>query len=773
MFLRIIRNDVRKSKVTTLITTLFVAAAAMLVSLAALLAIQLSGSIEALMTKAQTPHFMQMHSGTVDRERLAAFAERNGNVEDFQVLEFLNVEGARIVLGGQSLADSAQDNGFSVQSGRFDYLLDLDGNVIHAVKGELYVPIAYMKDNSAKVGDKAVVGGRELTVAGFLRDSQMNSSLSSSKRFLVSQEDYAAIQDQGSMEYLIEFRLKELSGLGAFEAAYASAGLEANGPAVTYPLFRMINAISDGMMIAVILLMSALVVAVALMCIRFTLLAKIEEEYREIGVLKAIGLRVKDIKRLYLAKYAAMAAVGCVLGYALSLLFKGPLLEQIRLSMGESGHGKAALLAGLAGVALVFLVIVAYVSRVLARFKKISAADAIRFGGARERSGGAGRRMGLSSCKLLDINIFLGIKDVLSRKKLYATMLAVLVIAAFMMIVPQNLYSTISSESFSTYMGIGRADMRFDIQQTADIAAKAAEIDKALAGDKAVKKHAVLTTGTYRVQTEAGQEGRISIELGNHAVFPVQYSQGGAPSGSGELALSVLNAEALGKSIGDTLTLLIDGQTKVLTVCGIYSDITNGGKTAKAVFAGASGEAMRSVIYAELADPSLAADKVKEYAEQFGYAKVSDIDDYVAKTFGSTISAVGKAAYAAFAVALLLMFLVTLLFMKLLVAKDKTSIAIMKALGFTRGDIARQYASRSLFVLLAAMALGLLLANTLGEGLAGMAISSFGASTFKFAANPLAAYLVCPLAMVCSVLLATVAGAWRAGHVQISQYMKE
>ncbi|RAU98897.1 ABC transporter permease [Paenibacillus sp. YN15] len=772
MFARIIRNDVRKSKVTTLIATLFVAAAAMLVSLAALLAIQLSGSIEALMTKAQTPHFMQMHSGTIDRERLAAFAEGNGNVEDFQVLEFLNVEGARIVLGGQSLADSAQDNGFSVQSGRFDYLLDLDGNVIHAAKGELYVPIAYMKDNSAKVGDKAAVGGRELTVAGFLRDSQMNSSLSSSKRFLVSQEDYAAIQGQGSMEYLIEFRLKELSGLGAFEAAYASAGLEANGPAVTYPLFRMINAISDGMMIAVILLMSALVVAVALMCIRFTLLAKIEEEYREIGVLKAIGLRVKDIKRLYLAKYAAMAAVGCILGYALSLLFKGPLLEQIRLSMGESGHGKAALLAGLAGTALIFLVITAYVSRVLARFKKISAADAIRFGGARERSGGAGR-MGLSSCRLLDTNIFLGIKDVLSRKKLYATMLAVLVLAAFMMIVPQNLYSTISSESFSTYMGIGRADMRFDIQQTADIAAKAAEIDKALAGDKAVKKHAVLTTGTYRVQTEAGQEGRISIELGNHAVFPVQYSQGGAPSGSGELALSVLNAEALGRSIGDTLTLLSGGQAKALTVCGIYSDITNGGKTAKAVFTDTSGEAMRSVIYAELADPSLAAGKVREYADRFGYAKVSDLDDYVAKTFGSTISAVGKAAYAAFAVALLLMFLVTLLFMKLLAAKDKTSIAIMKALGFTRGDIARQYASRSLFVLLAAMALGLLLANTLGEGLAGMAISFFGASTFKFAANPLAAYLVCPLAMICSVLLATVAGAWRAGHVQISQYMKE
>lgn len=772
MFARMIRNDVRKSKVTTLITTLFVAAAAMFVSLAALLAIQLSGAIDALMVKAQTPHFMQMHAGPVDRERLVDFAERNGNVEDFQVLEFLNVEGARIVLGGESLADSAQDNGFSIQSERFDFLLDLDGHIIRPAAGELYVPVAYMKDHSAKVGDQAMIGGRELTVAGFLRDSQMNSTLSSSKRFLVSGEDYAALRNQGSVEYLIEFRLKELSGLGAFETAYASAGLETNGPTVTYPLFRMLNAISDGMMIAVILLMSALVVAVAMLCIRFTLLAKIEEDYREIGVLKAIGLRVRDIKKLYLAKYAAVAAVGCFLGYGLSLLFKGLLLEQIRLSMGESGHEGAALLAGLAGVLLVFLVILAYVSRVLARFKKISAAQAIRFGMPQERSGKAGG-IRLSSGRLVDTNIWLGIKDVLSRKKLYATMLAVLVIAAFIMTVPQNLYSTISSERFSTYMGIGQADLRFDLQQTADIDGKAAGIAKTLAGDNAVTQHVVLTTRTFTVRPENGAEERINVELGDHEVFPVSYAKGRAPSASGEIALSVLNGEELGKGVGDTLTLLVDGNAATLTVCGLYSDITNGGKTAKAVFAATSGETMRSVIYAKLADPEAVPGKVREYAERFGYAKVSDIEAYMAKTFGSTIRAVGKAAYAAFAVALLLMFLVTLLFMKLLMAKDRASIAILKAVGFTSADIARQYGSRAVSVLAVALVLGLLLANTLGEAVAGMAISSFGASAFEFTVNPVAAYLVCPLAMTASVLLAAVWGTRRAGHIQISHHMKE
>ena len=75
------------------------------------------------------------------------------------------------------------------------------------------------------------------------------------------------------------------------------------------------NAISDGMMIAVILLVSALVVAIAFMSIRFTLLAKIEDDYCEIGVMKAIGLRLSDIKKIYLAKYISVAAAGSILGF--------------------------------------------------------------------------------------------------------------------------------------------------------------------------------------------------------------------------------------------------------------------------------------------------------------------------------------------------------------------------------------------------------------------------------------------------------------------------
>lgn len=772
MYYRMIRNDILKSRMITLTTVIFIAAAAMLVSLAAVLIVNLSGAINSLMTQAKTPHFMQMHSGEMDTVRLAAFAEQNSNVEDFQILEFLNVDGAQIVIEGNSLSDSIQDNGLCTQGQKFDYLLDLDGNVIKVFDGEIYIPISYMKDGTARAGDRAVIYGKEFTVAGFLRDSQMNSLLASSKRFLVSENDFAEIENFGNIEYLIEFRLKDLSDLGAFEAAYVSAGLETNGPTVTYPLFKAMNAISDGLMIGVILLVSVLVVAIAFLCIRFTLLAKIEEDYREIGTMKAIGLRVSDIRKMYLAKYAVIGAAGCVLGFMLSFVFRGILLDNIRLYMGESQHASLALIFGVGGVLLVYLTIIAYVRRVLKRFRKISAAEAIRFGTFQEKFSGASH-FRLSQNRLLDTNIFLGIKDVLARKRLYGTMLVVLAISAFIIIVPQNLYNTISSENFITYMGIGKSHIRIDIQQTDNILQKAAKIIKDMENDMAISKYVVLITKTFNVKRMDGTVERLKIELGDHSVFPVKYSKGRAPAAEDEIALSVMNADELGKKVGDVITLMIEEKEKHLTVSGIYSDITNGGKTAKAVFTDHSADMMWSVISVELSNQSLVDGKVLEYAGKYHFAKVSDINEYLLQTFGSTISSIGKASLVGTWAALIITILVTLLFMKMIVAKDRHAIALLKAFGFTNQDITLQYVFRSVFVLIIAIVLGILLANTLGEVLAGAMISWFGASSFRFTVNPLTAYLLCPLMMACSVLIATLVGMSRVETIKISQNIKE
>ncbi|RLL48296.1 ABC transporter permease [Oceanobacillus piezotolerans] len=771
MYNRIIRNDMVKSKAVTLTTMIFIAAAAMLVSLAAILAVNLSSALDTMMTKAKTPHFMQMHAGELDTERLQTFAKENSNVEEFQVVEFLNLEGSEITLGENTLAASVQDNGFSTQNKQFDYLLDLDGNIINAADGELYVPISYKQDNLAEVGDRAVIAGKEFIVAGFLRDSQMNSTLSASKRFLVSEGDYKELRSLGYIEYLIEFRLKDPSKIGAFETAYSTKGLNANGPTVTYSLFKMMNGISDGMMIGVILLVSGLVVAISFMCIRFTLLAKMEEDYREIGVMKAIGLRVSDIKKIYIAKYAVIATVGSILGFILSLFLKEKMLENIRLYMGQSDQSANAILLGIIGIILIFFSILIFVNNVLRGFRKISASEAIRFGTSQDRNRKA-KRLTLSRNKLWNTNIFLGMKDVLSRKRLYITMLLVLVIASFIIMVPQNLYNTISSKSFIQYMGIGNYDLR--IQTTGIDVKDVPKMVDALKLDSDVSSYAVLTTKSFQVKMDDGSEENLKVELGDHSIFPIAYTEGRAPEADNEIALSKINADELGKQVGDILTLVKDGEERSFTMIGIYSDITNGGKTAKAVFTDDDeATVIWTIIPVSLSDHSHVEQVVNEYTDAFPFAKVSDIEEFVTQTLGSIISAVEMGSYASIAIALVITILITSLFMNMLLAKDKYQVAVMKAFGFTNTDIQLQYITRSVFVSIIGIVIGTLLANTIGEKLAGLVISSFGASTFSFTVDPLDSYLFSPLMMIGATLFATVFTTWRTGKINISENIKE
>ena len=769
---RLIWKDITRNRAVTLTILLFVCLAAMLLSLAAILGVSLLGSIDRLMEDAHTPHFMQMHIGELNIEQLDAFATDYDGVTQFQVLNFLGIDSEQILVNGQPLVGTLQDNGFCTQSEQFDFLLDLDNRPVQPVDGKLYVPVFYSKNGTIKLGDTVVIHGTQFMVAGFIRDSLMNSALAYSKRFIVSEADYARLEPFGAMEYLIEYRLRDLSDLGRFSAAYSAAGLPDSGPTLTWPLFRMMSGLSDGMMIAVIFLVSILAVLIALLCIRFSLLAKIEEDYREIGVMKALGMRVSEIYRLYLANYGAIVAVGSAGGFLLALLLRRPMAVGIHLNLGDSGKDAFAFLLGMAGIFQLFLFILLYVGINLRRFRSISAVEAIRFG----MGGQSARRLTplrLSNSGGIPVNLLLGIQDVWVRKRLYGTMLAVVMLAAFIIIVPQNLYHTICAEDFVTYMGVGRCDLRMDIQQIGGTVEGVEMITAYMESDDAVTQYTVLNTKAFGVKLEDGTIENIKVELGDHTVFPVQCADGRMPVLEQEIALSFIHAEEWGKTVGDQIVLLTPDGEKPLIICGVYSDITNGGKTAKAVFSADSTRTAWSIVCIRLADKAQLDGKKMEYASRFAYAKISSIGDYVSQTFGQTLRSVRFAALISTLVAATITLLVTLLFLKLLVAKDRNSIAVMKALGFSSGDIKQQYIWRIISVLAIGVALGTLLAGIFGEKLATAVISSFGAASFSFVVNIPATYLLCPLILLLAALLAVAGGASSIGDVRISESIKE
>ena len=141
--------------------------------------------------------------------------------------------------------------------------------------------------------------------------------------------------------------------------------------------------------------------------------------------------------------------------------------------------------------------------------------------------------------------------------------------------------------------------------------------------------------------------------------------------------------------------------------------------------------------------------------------------------FGPMIDAVKTASYAAIGVTVLLTVLVTVLFMKMLVSKDRYSIAILKSMGFTGKDICGQYLTRSVIVLVLGVVIGTIMANTLGEYVGVAIISAFGATAFDFVVNPFFAYMVSPLLIAACVYIAALLGISDIRPLKISEHIKE
>lgn len=740
MYRRLILNDCKNNKFTTIATCIFMTVNAALLGLCILLFVSLSGSIDKLMEVAKTPDFLQMHTGNLDEGDIAGFAKGRNDVESMQICKFLNIPNSQILIGDKTFDGNMQDNGVCYQSESFDYLVDMDNNVIYPVADQVYVPVCYKKEYDIAQGELMRIGSETLSIAGFIRDSQMNSMMASSKRFLVSNEYYDKLSSIGSEEYLIEFKLKKGSDVGAFTTAYEDALLPGNGPTITYPLIRMMNALSDGMMIMVILLISGAMLFISTLCIRCLILTSLEKDKLEIGMMKAVGVSGRDIRKMYISKYLILSATGTVLGFLIALLAAGPLSAQMKALYGDAGNHGLIYVLMILGEILVETIILLSINRTL---KGIDKAPTVA--------------------------ILNGIGNFGKKKNLWIPAGIITAVSVFMMLVPLNLSSTLKAPEFVTYMGIGSGQIRIDVRQTEDISALSENLGKELSEDESVSDFVLMRTGSYKVKMPDDQTYNLLIENGDHSKFPVKYSKGSFPTSEKEIALSILNSEELGLDIGDSIDVFLkspDDSTvqRTCIISGIYSDITNGGKTAKACFDSESDETpvMWSIFYVTLSDEKLVRVWTERFRDTHGSAKesikVTSIKEYLDGVYGQTINNIGNASVLTSVFVMIVLFVVILLLLRLLIWRERSDSSLKKALGFTSRDVQNEYLKHIFWVSAIGIAAGILAGVFPGQLLAGLFLSSLGAQGFRFIINPVHVFMMVPLISLFTVFVAAWAG---------------
>lgn len=758
MFFKIVKNDFIRKKIITGAVCVFITMAVILGASATNIIANLIQSMAQLQKCAAPSDITQMHSGQYDQAQIDKFTkEQRENIAMQETMVLLDFDGGDIHFAkNKTMAGTVQDISFVTENKKFDFILNLDNEKLNVKEGEVAVPIYFMQQYGLKIGDKITVKSgdnlKEFVISDYARDYEMNSSLTSSKRFVINQVDYNEMlkNNVGKLEYLIEFKLNKNGDSQAVQTAYIKADLPANGPTVGGKLFLIFNAMSDVTVAMVIIIISILLIIIASLCIRLTFLATMDEDLREIGVMKAMGISQKDIKKVYLIKYRVMSVAAGVIGYLLSFVVVNLFNSNMRLYISSDLSGNLKYVLSLIAPIFVYFMIVMYCKKVLKKIDKISAVEALRTD-IMERGKKRKYSFPLLKNKLFSTNIYMGLRDVWKRFKLYRILIFVFAICTFIVILPINMYNTMNSPAFSTYMGIGKCDMRIDFRKTDTITEDFNKLQEELKNDKDIKKYAAYITCSYPVKNAKGSFDYINIETGDFSIFPLNYLSGRAPKGEGEISISYTNAskDELNKKVGDQVVVKVSGAEKTMKVCGIYQDITNGGKTVKAdTSLGLNKDAVLwYIVNMDVAPGVDIGKKMDYYQNTYNSVQVNDIKEYTRQTLGNMIDQMSTIVVGGIVIAVIIVVMITALFIKMLLSKDMSQIAIMRSMGVTSKNIKHQYMAGIMMVLILGIILGELASNYLGQFIVSMAMASMGAARIQFVIVAWQTLLLCPLGL--------------------------
>jgi putative ABC transport system permease protein len=515
--------------------------------------------------------------------------------------------------------------------------------------------------------------------------------------------------------------------------------------------------------------------AVAAIALRFSFLTAVERDTHEIGVMKAIGMPKKRIRRLYLSKYVALAVIGGVAGSLLSVPAARAITASLRLQLGEPDGSWWLTAAPILGAAFVVIAVVAWCALMLRRLGKISTMDALRASNQpRRRRRWLPTRATKSQLtgSALPTGLWMGLHDIRRNLRTHRMLLAVLTLCTFLILVPMNLWTTVTSPTFITYLGTGVADLRLELR-TPTAVAESSELMSTLDQDPDVARVAPFVTARFELLNIDGEWEQLPVETGDHEVFPLSYLKGTSPDSPQEISLSSLAADAMGVGIGEQIMLRGESGAREVTLVGIYQDMTNGGRTAKGMVPVDGEPIVWRTVLVDAADGVAPAELAERLSSSFPAVQTIEMSEFADQTLGDLIRQTGTVATAAALIAVVLAALIAAMFAQMVIARDQSQIAIQRGLGVSDRRLRIQYLTRFMVVLVAGVVLGTALVSTVGRSIVASVIGSLGAPALRFDVEPLLAYVAVPLTLTATVAVVALVATRSFDHLGISQLNEE
>lgn len=141
-----------------------------------------------------------------------------------------------------------------------------------------------------------MVGGSEklFTVKLLIKDAAFGSDMAGMSRMIVCPADYEFFsgKEDANIIGLYYFNVEDVNG---FVSGFDAEGFVTSMNSITKSTYTMAYSF-DMIMAGLLILIGICLILIALLVLRFTLVFTIEEEYREIGIMKAMGLGILRLK---------------------------------------------------------------------------------------------------------------------------------------------------------------------------------------------------------------------------------------------------------------------------------------------------------------------------------------------------------------------------------------------------------------------------------------------------------------------------------------------
>ena len=775
MLKRMLKKDLMHRKSVNLILFLFITIATVFLASSVNNILVVSSSVDYYMDYANIPDVNLVAVNSGEKEKIMKWIETEApGVKDYGYQEMLSVEQKNLHReNGKKFNAEGLSLFLSEESSDYCKGFDPNGGALHLQDDEIGMPAFLMDKNDLKVGDKVRISlnGRDktFTLKTVVKDAAFGNDMVGMSRIFMNSDMYKEFKKTGSEQtYALYFI--NVSSISEFTEAQNLQSFPSVLNTVSRSMYSMIYSF-DLILAALLILVGICMILIALLVLRFTLLFTMEEEYREIGIMKAIGLRDKAIRRLYLVKYTFLVSSGAFLGLLISVPISCIMVAGVSVNMIMEDSGVNFFVNILCTLLIIFLVML-FCMNCTRKLSRITAISAIR-GGHSGESFAKASALYLFKQKYLRVPAYLGINDMLTHLKRYALLLVTFCISFVLITIPLNTINTMQSSEMAS---------KFTVNTDSAVYIKKIEGKQ----DSAYRNSAQLKKGMQRVEREMKEKG-YDAELtassiyflpfhapgkkGNTKIMSLQiqgrnteyldYLEGSAPVLENEIAFSRLILEDNNWHIGDRIEADLNGETYKFIITGSYADYMQLGSSAR-LNAKLDLSKVDMFEYWNV-NVDMKTDKSQTELKDTLQKQFPDYEWYTAqeivdRNIGGIQESLCELLIPMTAMLCAVIMLITLLMEKLFIVREKGEIAMMKSIGFRNSSIRSWQVIRMILVALVSMLAAVPLSMLSNRFMLEPIFAIMGADV-HIQIDPVQVYLIYPgvllLGIICATIFAT------------------